>query len=88
MRISILVLACGILAGCATRAPEPEIVVQEVKVPVVQPCITSVPASPKFKFAELSTSDSIETKVRVLLHDRILHIAYEQELTAALGVCK
>ena len=88
MRTSLIVLACGILAGCATSMPEPEIVVQEVKVPIVQPCVTTAPTSPKFKFTELSTSDSIETKVRVLLHDRILHIAYEQELTAALGVCK
>jgi hypothetical protein len=47
-----------------------------------------MPTAPNYKFGTLKISDDLDDKVRALLHDRVLHLAYERELAAALKACQ
>jgi hypothetical protein len=76
MKYLILLLA---LTGCAT---------QEVKVPIPVACKTEEPKVPAYTFETLSKDDTLFNKVKSLLSDRELALAYEIELRAALQSCK
>ena len=76
------------LAGCVSLPNASEVTVEHVNVPIEQPCQVATPERPEFKFKTLTIDDGLEKKVRVLLHDRILHDAYESELETALKACK
>ena len=76
------------LAGCVSLPNATEVTVEHVNVPIEQPCQVATPERPEFKFKTLTIADGLEKKVRVLLHDRILHEAYEHELETALKACK
>ena len=76
------------LAGCALKPVTPEVKIEEVVVPIEQPCSVEMPTAPNYKFGTLKISDDLDDKVRALLHDRVLHLAYERELTAALKACQ
>lgn len=81
----LIAIATLALAGCGATMPTlPEV----VKVPVAIPCPVDVPAPPLYQFENLKPTDTIWTKVQVLLSDRQLAIAYEQELNVALASCK
>ena len=77
-----------LLAGCALKPVTPEVKIEEVVVPIEQPCPVEMPTAPNYKFGTLKISDDLDDKVRALLHDRVLHLAYERELAAALKACQ
>jgi hypothetical protein len=85
---SFLVLITLGLVGCVSMPTATEATVERVVVPIEQPCQVATPERPEFKFKTLTVADGLEKKVRVLLHDRILHEAYEHELETALKACK
>lgn len=76
MRIFLLLI---MLTGCAS---------DPIKVPIPITCQTPVPAAPNYTFEQLSKDDNLYLKVRSLLSDRELSMAYEIELAAALASCK
>ncbi len=80
----VLIAAAIFLAGCDTMPKVPD----TVKVPIAVPCPVEVPTPPQYQFGNLKPTDNIWTKVKVLLSDRQLSIAYEEELKAALMSCK
>ena len=89
MRLSNILLLGSIvlfLSACATK-PVIKTEIQTVKVPVSVPCKVVVPPKPEYGFDSLRTSDTLYTKVQVLLSDRLLSKGYEQQLTAALNTC-
>lgn len=81
----VALIAALALAGCTATMPR---LPETVKVPVAIPCPVEIPAAPLFQFDKLTEQDTIWTKVQVLLSDRQLSIAYEQELNVALSSCK
>lgn len=80
----ILTLVSILFVGCATTDKMPEV----VKVPIAVECKVETPTPPQYQFGNLKPSDSIWEKVKTLLSDRQLALAYEQELEAALAACK
>lgn len=82
-----VVLACLLLAGCATQAP-PQVQYVRVEVPVQVPCRAPEVAVPPWAAAGLRKTDSLEAKVRALLAERRQRIGYERQLIAALGACR
>lgn len=76
--VSVLVVYAG---------NNPAVIVKEVNVPLMVPCLVEIPNAPDFKFSSLQETDSMFTKTKTVLADRQLHIAYEIELVAALKVC-
>ncbi|MFZ4874211.1 hypothetical protein ACL9RI_03925 [Janthinobacterium sp. Mn2066] len=76
MRTALL-LAC-MLAGCAARAPLPEML------PLAVPCISSRPAAPSLPVVP---SMGIYPQVQALLARDKLRAAYEQELEALVDAC-
>lgn len=85
--LSISVLAA--LSGCATPTTPlgVRVEVQEVKVPVYQPCSVQVPETPIFSFDSAKVEMNVYDKVKLLLIDRRERQAYETELLAALKAC-
>jgi hypothetical protein len=80
--IAIAILA---LTGCVATSPK---LPERVEIPVAIPCPAEIPPVPLYQFDNLKPTDTIWTKVQVLLSDRQLAIAYEQELNVALASCK
>jgi hypothetical protein len=79
--ISILMLC---LIGCATKT---KIVVQEVKVPVIMPCVITLPDAPKlFSDTELLKLNNMQF-IDALYVDRLRSQAYIGELLATLNGC-
>lgn len=83
----LLLISVLVIAGCATN-PEAVVPPKEVKVPVAVPCETAIPQEPEFNFPKISEQDDIFVKVKALLADIKLHLAYEEQLLAALKSCK
>lgn len=81
-----VVLACLLLAGCATQAP-PQVQYVRVEVPVQVPCRAPEVAVPAWAAAGLRKADSLEVKVRALLAERRQRVGYERQLNAALLAC-
>jgi hypothetical protein len=81
----LIAIATLALAGCTATMPK---LPERVEIPVAIPCPVEVPAVPLYQFGNLKPTDTIWTKVQVLLSDRQLAIAYEQELNVALASCK
>ena len=76
------------LSACAHTEPVINTVIQKVEVPVPVPCKVEIPPPPDLNFNRLDLSSNIFDKVKALLADRILHLAYESELLVALKGCK
>lgn len=76
MRAALL-LVC-MLAGCAARAPSPEML------PLAVPCITSRPVAPSLPAVPAS---GIYPQVQALLAREKLRAAYQRELEALLDAC-
>ncbi len=78
-----------LLAGCASTVPAPVVIREpvEVRVPVLEPCISAVPAAPEFiSDADLAALPDYPL-VLALHRDRIQRIAFERVLLAALSRC-
>lgn len=82
-----MLLACLLLAGCATQA-RPQVQYARVEVPVQVPCRAPDVAVPAWAAAGLHKTDSLEVKVRALLAERRQRIGYERELEAAAKACR
>lgn len=93
MRICLCAAALVLVAGCAS-APKPVLpevaapVVTTVQVPVVQPCVTSVPPAPAWatEVAGLPTDEF--SRLRALLIEREQRRAYVPQLEALLKGCR
>lgn len=77
-----------LISGCATTEPAIQTIIQRVEVPIEVPCKQEIPVKPDFNFDDLREEDPLFDKTKALLADRKLHIAYEEELLAALKACK
>lgn len=77
-----------ILTGCATPEPVIQTIIQKVEVPILVPCKQEIPSTPDFNFDKLTESDTLFDKTKSLLADKKIHLAYEEELLAALKACK
>lgn len=77
------ILIALLLTSCVTQ---PEI--KEVKIPIPVKCTTPTPAEPTYYFDQLTKENTLFEKVRALLADRQLYLAYQTELKAALDSCK
>ncbi|MFJ3259824.1 hypothetical protein ACIPK7_06180 [Pseudomonas sp. NPDC086581] len=76
-----------LLTACASQpAPEPRTVRVEVPVPV--PCKVGPVAVPIWATASLRQTDSLQTKVRALLAERLQRQGYERQLVAAVQACQ
>lgn len=87
LQVLQVLLACLLLAGCATQAP-PQVQYVRVEVPVQVPCRAPDVAVPAWAAAGLRKTDSLEVKVRTLLAERRQRIGYETELSAGNKVCQ
>lgn len=89
MRNSIIIIVSALLlAGCGTTKPVVDVVIQRVEIPIEVPCKVDIPDKPSFNFDNLKDEDTLFDKTKSLLADRKLHLAYEEELLAALKACK
>ncbi|HEY4529165.1 MAG TPA: hypothetical protein VIG97_02365 [Luteimonas sp.] len=88
IRLAVILVAAMILTACAGRdarpAPPP---VREVKVPVLVPCATSMPAKPAFAVDALPIGSDVWQQMAALRAERLQRKGYEQELEAALLPC-
>lgn len=80
--------AAVFLTACATR-PEPVIRTVEVKVPVAIPCAADPGPDPVYPDtdAALRAAPNILERTRLLLAARLLRMAREAELKAAVAGC-
>jgi len=86
-KILLALLTLSIFSGCATK----EIIKYEtitVEVPIPIGCLTPIPPKPDYNFDRLTVDSDIFEKIKALLADRKLAIAYEKELESALASCK
>ena len=88
MRLNKILLILLVLTGCATNNTLPTTIVQKVDVPVAMPCAQTVPVTPTYCFPTLTTQIDIFDKVKCLLSDRKLDLAYQTELLAKLNACR
>jgi hypothetical protein len=83
----LVVILALFVSGCAHK----EVIKYEtvtVEVPIPIGCLTSIPERPDFIFNKITIESDIFEKVKALLADRNLSIAYQKELEAALASCK
>lgn len=83
----LFLLACLMLAGCATKST-PQVQYVRVEVPVQVPCRAPEVLVPPWAAAGVRKADSLEVKVRTLLAERRQRIGYERLLEAALAACR
>ena len=74
-----LILPLILLAGCAHKTPEPQLI------PVPTPCISKQPAKPNYP--TVAPDAGLFERVQALLAERELRIAYEGEMEAVLSAC-
>ena len=89
MRLLIVAAALALTACATTRAPEPRIVTQEVRIPVPTPCTPTV-ARPDFPdtHAALAAAPDVDRAIRLLGAGRALRDAYIAALEGALAACR
>ena len=87
MRLGLMMAVC-LLAGCASSPPPVEVRTVRVEVPVQVPCkVRRVPA-PAWAADGLRKTDSLETKVRALLAERLQRQGYVDQLETAVEACQ
>lgn len=85
--LAIIVLIC--LAGCGPIIkPEPQVVVREVKVPVSEPCLKDVPATPQYEYKAGVTGKEDGEVLLLLSRDFVAALTYEEKLRASQAGCK
>lgn len=87
-RLAILAAAL-VLTGCATTAPEPRIETRIVEVPVAVSCRVEIGPDPVYPDSDeaLRAAPNTFERVKLLVAGRLLRIAREAELKAALKAC-
>ena len=85
----LAVLTCWMLTACASAPSEPRLTARPVLKPVAIQCRPNLGAEPAYPDtdAALKTAPDIFQRVRLLVAGRLLRIAREQELAAALAGC-
>jgi hypothetical protein len=85
--LMLLGLVCSV--GCTTVPAQPESVVRtvEVKVPVPVPCVTAVPARPRFDtLADILMLRNADAALALMTQHNVL-TAYVGELEAVVAAC-
>lgn len=87
MKPLVVILALA-LAGCATTS-EPKIITKVVEVPVATPCAVTVPPAPAYPDTDeaIRAAPNIFEKTKLIVAGRLMRIAHERELRAALIGC-
>jgi len=81
------IVAVLLLAGCAAPAPVVVTEVREVKIPVIEPCVSDVPPAPELiSDHDLASLDDYGA-VLALYRDRMQRAAHQAVLEAALVRC-
>lgn len=82
-------IAALALAGCATTAPEPRIETRIVEVPVTVSCRVEIGPDPAYPDSDeaLRGAPNLFERTRLLVAGRLLRIAREREISAALKAC-
>lgn len=71
-----------LLVGCGGNQS-----IREVPVPVIVPCVTSIPEEPTFPLQEANASEDLFTLVKKSLSEIELRKGYELKLKSALTAC-
>lgn len=83
---AVLMLAVFSLSSCfASRPVKPD--TQIVRVPVVVPCVESMPVRPVFEVSLLKQTDDLPKITDAYMIERHQRIAYEAELEGVLSGC-
>lgn len=85
--LMLFVLVCS--AGCSTVPTQPEPVVRtvEVKIPVPVPCVTAIPARPRFDtLADILMLRNADAALALMTQHNVL-AAYVGELEAVVTAC-
>lgn len=80
----------SLLAACASApAPQPAVQVREVETPVAVACAPPLAAAPAYPDTDtaLKAAPDLFARVRLLVSGRLLRMARERELDAALAAC-
>lgn len=77
------ILLLVLLSGCATNET-----IREVNVPVVIPCVESMPSKPSYPLQEASPGEDQFTLTKKALAEIELRKGYEGVLEALLVACK
>lgn len=87
-RFAIIAVAL-VLTGCATTAAEPRIEVRTVEVPVTVSCKVEIGPDPAYPDSDeaLRAAPNTFERVKLLVAGRLLRIAREREISAALKAC-
>lgn len=91
MTFRILTVAALLgLSACATTPPAPQIVTKTVQVAVPVACKPAIGAEPAYPDtdAALKAAPDIYQRVKLLVAGRLLRVAREAELTAAMNACE
>jgi hypothetical protein len=92
MTVRILAAAAVLLslAACATTPPAPQIVTKTVQVAVPVACTPAIGPAPAYPDtdAALKAAPDVYQRVKLLVAGRLLRIAREAELSAAVSACE
>lgn len=88
MQNKLIIVLALLISACSTTDKPVVYETIKVNVPVPVECKTPMPEKPQYNFDQLSVDQTIYEKVRALLADRLLYLAYQAELEAALKSCK
>ena len=82
-------IAALILGGCASSPPAPRIEIRTVDIPTPVRCRPDLGAEPEFPDtdAALQAAPDLFARVRLLLAGRLMRIARDQQIRAALQAC-
>ena len=83
-RALALILAAGLVGGCATNRPELRTVAVEVPVP----CTVAMPARPDMPTERLEVGAPLQAAAAAALAEIDRREAYERQLVAALEECR
>lgn len=85
IRAIAALLALVLLTGC--ESPRVVYRTQEVRVPVVEPCIEQIPDQPEYATESVSEGDDIDAVVDAYLIERQQMRQYNDELRAEMAGC-
>lgn len=85
MRATVLIAACALMAGCATRN---SVEFQRVNVPVPVECKEPVPERPVMPTEALASTTTLDQFAQAAMAEIERREGYEGELLAALENCR
>lgn len=87
---TLVVLVCIALSACATAPAAPRVVTKEVLIEKSVPCKIQPPTEPEWPDtdAAILAAPNVFERGKLFVAGRLLRIAYEAELRAALSACQ